>query len=448
MKSSIYNIFSEQDDGSVLVFNSLWGTLVKMDRDNYITYNRLLDTGFAEHESDPLTSDFVRQIKKGGLIVEDTADELDYLKRRFDAAKSSLSILKLEIVPTSSCNFSCQYCYYADNSTSYMTEEVQDALVEFVKERALNRKYLNIIWTGGEPTLAPQIIINLSRRFMEISDKYGMNYGSSIFTNGYLLDKTMAKDFIEHNVKIAQFVIDGFGKVHDERRPLVNGKGTFDVIMKNVKDVSDIMDAAIRVNLDRTNANPENISLMLDAFDRYKLPKSVTVELAQVMPYTTLCTDFVKAHGLNKIEYAQKLSELFPLIEERGYATKSVPAPSFAASPCTANSSFGISSEGDIYRCFLIIGDKRECLGNLLDMKNSIENCVNYTKWDTWSPFARKECCECAILPICMGGEGCPFIDVAVDKHLRDGIRCSPLKFNIRDIMNLTYRQRSNINAV
>ena len=70
-----------------------------------------------------------------------------------------------------------------------MSEEVQDSLLEFVRKRIGNKRILNIVWTGGEPTLALDVIMRLSKGLMKITQELGITYISSIFTNGYLLDR-------------------------------------------------------------------------------------------------------------------------------------------------------------------------------------------------------------------------------------------------------------------
>lgn len=108
----------------------------------------------------------------------------------------------------------------------------------FVERRLASGRYdhLGIAWFGGEPLLAPDIIDELSARFMELAERFGIGYDAMIHTNGYLLDQEMV-DFLEaRNVRTAIVPIDGMGEAHDATRHLVGGGPTFDVIMGNLLD--------------------------------------------------------------------------------------------------------------------------------------------------------------------------------------------------------------------
>lgn len=452
MKVSLYNILTEREDGSALLFNSLSGTFVLLDKSSYDMYKQMADTELIMNESVSEEHAMVIQLKRGGFFVENDVNELEYLKQRYENMKSSTSTLRLYIVPTSVCNFACKYCYFSSEGKAAMTEEVQDALLEFVRKRIGNRKELSVVWTGGEPTLVPDVITHLSKGFMEIANERGIAYNSAIFTNGYLLNRDMAELLHAHGVKTAQIVVDGPREVHDGRRPLIGDSGTYDVIMKNLKDISSILNIAVRINLDSTNAATRNISILLDSLKQCVSPESTVIELAQVVSYTSQCHEFVKKHGLKRTEFADKLFELYPLVYESGFSSKFTMSAPINVSSCSADSGFGISEKGDIYKCFLLMGEEHECVGNLLTVGDPVEDSENYMKWNKWSPFSKKSCQRCNMLPICLGGGGCPIYDVAQDGYLREDICCMPEKIKIEEAMEFYYRlqQRRRIvgNAV
>lgn len=62
-----------------------------------------------------------------------------------------------------------------------MAPEVRDALVRFVERRLASGRHghLRMEWFGGEPLLAPEIIDELSSRFMGLADHYGATYSAS-----------------------------------------------------------------------------------------------------------------------------------------------------------------------------------------------------------------------------------------------------------------------------
>ncbi len=69
-----------------------------------------------------------------------------------------------------------------------------------------------------------------------------------------MLNAKIAKELKKLKVKTVQITIDGPKEIHDKRRPLINGKGSFDTIINNVKEVKDYFEhISIRINIDKTN---------------------------------------------------------------------------------------------------------------------------------------------------------------------------------------------------
>jgi uncharacterized protein len=413
-----------------------------MDAKGYMTYKAARDTGFTEDCAAPETKELIAQLRRGGFVVHDDADELGSLKKRFECLKENSPIFRLYVIPTSLCNFSCKYCYYAGSGESKMTEEVQDALLAFTQKRLAGKRTLNVVWTGGEPTLAPDVVARLSRGFMRLAKEADVDYISAVFTNGYLFDRETAIRFRDYGVAIAQFVLDGPREIHNDRRPLADGSGTYDTIIKNLRDVSGIMDIAIRINIDAANADRQHISSLLASLRQCNLPSSTIIELAPVTGYTSQCGEYVRKYGFRKKEIARKFAELYPLVYESGFEPKFKICNTEPVSPCTSDSCFGVSKDGDLYRCFLLIGEERERAGHILDAAEVLEHNKSNTKWNEWDPFSKAMCLECNVFPLCLGGSGCPLYDVVEDGHLRGDVPCIPLKFYLDDAMELNYRMR------
>ncbi|HEC31157.1 MAG TPA: SPASM domain-containing protein [Deltaproteobacteria bacterium] len=276
-----------------------------------------------------------------------------------------------------------------------------------------------------------------------MTEKRGISYNAAIFTNGYLFDREMALKMKRYHVRMAQISLDGPPEIHNKRRPLKTGGGTFDRILQNIKDISDVMPILLRFNLDKTNANPDILSRLLDELEKKEIPKesNINVDLAQIQPFTAACVEFAKAKGFDRRDYGKMIVKLAPLIIERGYYFADYRlAPVPACCPSTWTHSIIVAPNGDIYRCLTTIGDKREIIGNIF--QSTMHLTRNLAKWLAWNPFERKQCQECNILPLCMGGDGCPYPDVAAKGYVRSKIRCSPLKFNMKEMIELVYEQR------
>lgn len=182
-------------------------------------------------------------------------------------AKRSLEIV---VCVTESCNFSCPYCFQSRRG-GCMAPEVREALVRFVERRLASgcHDHLGVGWFGGEPLLAPDIIDELSERFMALAERYGVGFDAMIHTNGYLLDQEMV-DFLEaRHVRAAVVPIDGFGEAHDATRHLADDGPTFEHIMDNLRSIRTSMFVNVRNNLHaRSLEHFEGLCEAVDAIAR------------------------------------------------------------------------------------------------------------------------------------------------------------------------------------
>jgi uncharacterized protein len=65
-----------------------------------------------------------------------------------------------------------------------MPKDVQDKIVEFVKQQTKYVESINIGWYGGEPLLAFDVVKDISERVMNICKEKDIMYSSFIVTNG------------------------------------------------------------------------------------------------------------------------------------------------------------------------------------------------------------------------------------------------------------------------
>ena len=132
------------------------------------------------------------QFRDQGFWVEDSFDELAFLKYYHYKAKFSAEQLSLTIAPTLGCNFACPYCY-ENARTGVMSEGTQDALLSYVEGKLrTGTRSLDITWYGGEPLLCTEVVERMSAALRELAARYGAVLGMSLVTNGYLLTREPA----------------------------------------------------------------------------------------------------------------------------------------------------------------------------------------------------------------------------------------------------------------
>lgn len=416
MKESRYNIWVSEGPRSH-VYNGFSGKVVDLPTAQREQVGRFV-AGDDAAEVDPA---LIHELVAGHMLVADSLDELSVLQRRYELTRRNPGRFQLTVVTSLGCNFDCPYCFEAKHP-SLLDDAVQQRLLRLVDTKLPSIRTLSVLWYGGEPLVGLSALLTLSDELRARAGSAGVAYVASIITNGYLLDRAVARQLRDRGVRRTQVTLDGPPEVHDLRRPLAGGRGTFATILDNVTAAADLLDIAIRVNLDETNADrfPELLRILAAA----GLAGRVGVYPGQVVaPAANPAAPSARVHRscLSRPGFAAIEQRFLEMAADLGFATPDLPRP--VGAPCTAvrDNELVIGSRGEIYKCTETVGNPAEVVGNLLDWPRAGDRLM---KWLTYDPFADDECRSCPALPVCMGG--CAFH--AMDARLRDS-RCSTFRF-------------------
>ncbi|WP_410509636.1 radical SAM protein [Methanosarcina hadiensis] len=413
MKPSVYNfVWPTDDPDKVMIFNSLTTALAEV-RKNRID---LLDVPQFDYALLPENErQFVDELRKGGFVVDDTADELKMIKFNYNSDKYDSPIARLVIAPTLACNFSCSYCFEQPDKSqdengrqnSFMPDDVQQDLLGYIEEIVKAGKDIFVTWYGGEPLLAKEIVFDLSQKIIAITEEHKVGYSAGMVTNGYLLseDPDTVQNLRKNRIKFIHVTMDGPREVHDSRRMLKGSNDpTFDRILEGIKLLkANGLETYIRVNIDRSNI--DNVSRLLDVLKEHNL-SDVFIYLGHVIPYTAGCKSYESSCMLTE-EFSAINQAFCKNLNLMGFdAGKESFYPRFARA-CDANrtNAFVLGPDGDMYKCWTEIGNKAASIGKIGDLASQYEEKGNREiQWLTWEPFEYPDCVKCKILPICMGG--------------------------------------------
>lgn len=142
---------------------------------------------------------------------------------------------------TNKCNLSCPYCY--KETEYYDTFGSREAYSDITKEN-LFKLYNWVLdsniktdvcfqFHGGEPLIKWELItwfINSVKALGITSKKIAFG----IQTNGLLLSRDKIDWLFEHNVQVG-ISFDGTKEQQNKNRPILNGKGSYDKIVDNLK---------------------------------------------------------------------------------------------------------------------------------------------------------------------------------------------------------------------
>lgn len=417
LKPSEYNfIYDDLGQDQIVFYNSFSGTLAVVKMEQYQQYKEFVATGKEIQDAD-----FYHKLLNYGFLLPVDVDEHFLLKNRMLSGRYSQDTLSLTIAPTMACNFRCIYCFEQGHYGNLMMDaQTQESLMEFVKSHSSGVKQIAVSWFGGEPLMGLPIIESLSKRLLDFCEEKNIQYRAGIITNGYLFTKAVAEKLKECRVNMAQITIDGSQAIHDSRRPLVNGMGTYKVIIKNLEDTLGILPISLRINVDC-----ENISAA-DQVVEYLKSKNM---LGSVHPYLGLVIPYNDSYQKNKCltDEVYSKSALQFLLRHNLPLSHIYPTP--RKNHCVADHCNGwvIDDAGYVYKCWNDIGNLEYAVGNI-NLKNSfLQSTELVSQYSDFDPCQEGECKSCKMLPSCMGG--CPH-------DRREGrMVCDRTRFYLREYM-------------
>lgn len=369
MKFSKYNIVVPYKDNTCIVFNTLNGTLVRMDSQDYNLQNL--------------------EQKNYGILVDDDCNEYLLYKYRYLSAIYNSRSIHLTIATTMSCNFNCPYCFEEGHKRDgLLDKDVIRGIQSFLKSK--KAKPISITWFGGEPFLNWSAIQMISDYLLDNQ----IDFTANAITNGSLFSPSIINKIDEYHIKNLQITLDGLKDTHDKKRQFKTGRGSFEIILNNIKQILEYSQSivSIRVNLDRNNII-EFKPLKDDVhsiFSRYIKNKRLTITPNYIRNRTSFdgCSNCLSPAEFYSFEASINHIRSLPLFK--------------GPCPLRSMSDICIAPDGEIYKCLEHIGDRIHSIGNIK------EGCINlYRQADlalTALPFENEECRNCEILPICGGG--------------------------------------------
>ena len=405
--ASRYNTFtSAAVPETYLVFNVFTGALLELDAHEYALVEPL-DGKPGESAPDALPSPLVARLVSAGVLVPkdfDERTELFALRRR--ALEASEALL-LTLAPTIQCNFRCTYCFEAHRQ-DVMSSEVQTDLMRFIAQNAEGARSITTTWFGGEPMLHPDIIGRVQGFTNELGAARGLRVARGIVTNGWFLTEPLIRRLQGLGEwEMVQVTLDGLPPVHNRRRILAGGQGTWDRIVANCVTALE-MDFRIdlRVNVDRRNAHM--LGELLDRLLEERILPAAKISLGFVTDSTAACSH-VREDVLSDEDRAR-----ITLAFEGELLKRNLPPSSGLPSPlcgpmCSVESKRGfvVAPSGLIFKCWhQIDGSADQAIGHVSGIPVP-NRAAELERWTRYDPANRKGCSNCKALPACQGG--CPW---------------------------------------
>lgn len=385
---SSYNFLFKTSQGVPLLYNSEHNNLLELTLQLY----DVLELASENNEIISSIDDEIRNklINNGILVNANNSDSLKQkLYDKYIADNINNSTLNLTILPTYNCNFNCSYCFEGEKHNSIMSQQVINELIQFIKtDRSI--KNLSILWFGGEPLLAYNIIGSILKKIeLEINIPI-ISHG--IITNGYCINEKICTFLKDYKISYIQITLDGIKTTHDKFRKLKKtNHGTYDTIISNIwllLEKCPNIKIKIRINVSQSNFG-EYWDLKKELLDLFK---SDAIEIYPGFIFNYNSSGKLVPPSLERSEmiefYLKSDNKLFPSFAERKCAA-------------TDKNGFVIAPDGGIYKCLKDLNNPKKIIAYLNGKKEN-ENLEKL--YASTSCFKDKKCLDCFFLPICSGG--------------------------------------------
>lgn len=421
---SKYNILSKSEKYGYLLFNTMSLAFIRINEQDIDMRKKLRET--PDFYTNFQNYDF---LIKARILVDNQEDDLnvylaDVLKNRYNSSDMALTIL-----PTRGCNFGCIYCYEQDRPNVLMNEQTEKTIVKFVCSNS-NLKRLSVVWYGGEPLLNFDSMVRLTKMFKQLN----IEYSAKIVSNGYLLTKEKADLMKDLAIRNIQITFDGSEEIHNQRRFLLGGQPTYRKIMDNLKYLLSInkeITIDIRTNIDRRNK---------DDYNKFYQDFKSEINDKRVTMYPGFVSDLLSSECVspefNISEGGYKAQFILDIFDKYGIEIKSF-LPKYRRHSCVASKYFAfvIGPEGELYKCWRMVGNQKEAIGNVNDGSFDM---VKFSKYLIGADYTLdSKCLQCEFITLC--GGGCPLVRMR-NKYEKISLNhCCPEKTHMEQLMELRY---------
>lgn len=441
MAPSYYNVITNLPaSDSAVIFNTRTSAIGTLSPEEHALYDELATSD----SPSPQAQAFLQELVAGGFSMGDAETEANFMRYQFEKYRFDDAVFELYVAPTMSCNFNCPYCFEKKRE-GRMSARTQDALMSFIEEQFENRpfKELKIVWYGGEPLLAMDIIEALSKRFISFCEEHDLRYLASMISNTSLADEKVQQRLVACQVWSVMTTIDGVGEAHELRRVSKDGTPTYETILDNVEGMTEKgICVDFRCILEKGNVEScleltksmtrhENLGIRVKPMrDMSQLAAEAGRELSQAACVEPLAPE----------EYAEAFYRVFMQGTPRAADYQRALEPLHLHCSACMDRGYAIDELGNAFNCGCAIGDEKKVLFNICEKPE-----VRKVRWDmiAWygshNPLDLPHCRTCPVLPLCQGG--CLRIDE------ERGSECNPLRYIIDKMVAGHYQALCEENA-
>lgn len=430
MRASLFNVSVPLADGTeVFLLNTLSDAQAIVSRDVADFLERL-----GEAEVDPATTngeerEALSVLHADGFVVDSREAERTALRARFADMREDTSQLRVTVLTTLQCNFSCDYCVQGDHgphsNTDRMSLDTASRTLAWIESRLDELRPTSFVLTffGGEPLLNLPAVYYLAEHAWRSCERRGVRMLINVITNGLLLTPEVVDRLVPFGLNGVKVTLDGEREAHNAARPLRGGQGTFDRIVENVRHVAGKCRVAIGGNFQEGTTGSfvelldflaaQDFAPLLDkvAFKPVIQPKPATprgvIPLTLVTgsgPITMPAATRPHQQASSPCDSCHFVDDQMIALREATQARGFKTVDGVHMGPCELHRrhAYTIGPNGSLYTCPGFAGEANEAVGHIATEATDRQR-LAAARFERLTPW-RSGCGDCSYVPVCGGG--------------------------------------------
>ncbi len=295
----------------------------------------------------------------------------------------------LMLLITQECNLDCVYCYLKNSrSSGCMEKNLITKAVKTLARSNIERVHIQI--TGGEPTIYPELLEYTLKNIRSTVSHASIG----LQTNCTLMDKSLVKMFEKYSVQVG-VSIDGLGDVHNKFR------GKFEDTLRGLK-LLDESEVNFRVTCVVYKNNIYELDRLLLFLANFRNFRGINLDLITKKNGINSCPERANPEelreGLVKFLKTLKWINLSRSVPIAFRQHEMLFKETKLKCPVMEFQSIALCTDGSVYPCTHLVGDKRFYCG-------LIDN-IDYSPFKFLSSFVADYGCvngKCSIFMGCPG---------------------------------------------
>jgi len=351
----------------------------------------------------------IQELAEEGVIY--SSDQYEEIAHSSMEDRDYIKAICLNIIH--GCNLRCKYCF-ADEGEYHghkgvMTLDTAKKAIDYVIKRSGPRKNIEIDLFGGEPTMIMDTIKEIVKYARDNEAQWKKNIRFTMTTNATLLNDDMM-DFMDKEMGNIILSLDGRKEINDNVRIKVDGSGSYDDILPNIKKMISKRTKGktffVRGTFTRQNTDfyEDVVSMLNEGFKEISIEPVVLEDGHQLSlreeDLPKIFDNYDKLYNEMAIRKREKNEEFtfyhFNIDLQGG------PCVYKRISGCGAGFEYvAITPQGDVYPCHQFVGKEEYKLGSVYDDSFDSELSKEFKMAHIYN---KPKCKECWARFYCSGG--------------------------------------------